>query len=226
MKKILLISGISAILLTCVLLGAFFAGPLMASASSDQNHAATPTSNNAVNANCELYLQTLASKLNVSVSSLEQDQVAARDAVINQDVKDGKLTQSQATAIEKRLASRQACSGKQKGLGIEGSILKQTLRQYQSSLLAQIAQGIHLTTAQLQAKIQQGQTLSKIAKVQKVSESQLHTLVINAVQTTLQQAQQSGKITKTQDTTILTYLKNHPALIEHWLHHRFLKTKR
>lgn len=224
MKKIFLICSISALLLVCLLVGAFFAGPLIASASSSQNQATT--SSNATNANCELYLQTLASKLNVSVTTLEQDRVAARDAVINQDVKDGKLTQAQATTIEQRLASHQACSGKQKGLGIEGPILKQTLKQNQSALLAQIAQGVHLTAAQVQSDLQKGQTLSQIAKAQKVSESQLHTIVVNATQTVLQQAQKAGKITQSQDTTFLTYLKKHPALVEHWLHHRFVKAQK
>lgn len=224
MGKIFLIGGISALLLACILVGAFFAGPLMASASSGQNQAATSSS--ATNANCELYLQTLASKLNVSVSTLEQDRVAARDAVINQDVKDGKLTQAQATTIEQLLASHQACSGKQKGLGIEGAILKQTLKQNQAALLAQIAPSLHLTAAQLQSDLQKGQTLSQIAQAQQVSESQLHTTVINAVQTVLQQAQQTGKITGTQDTMFLTYLKNHPALVEHWLHYSFVKAQK
>jgi hypothetical protein len=111
-------------------------------------------------------------------------------------------------------------------LGVEGTILKQTLKQNQATLVAQIAPGLHLTAAQLQADLQKGQTLSQIAQAQKVSESQLHTIVISAIQTVLQQAQQAGKITQVQDTTFLTYLKNHPALVERWLHHSFVKAQK
>lgn len=224
MKKILMIAGASTLLLAAILVGAFFAGPLIASASSSQNQATAASS--ATNPSCELYLQTLASKLNVSVTTLEQDQAAARDAVINQAVKDGKLTQAQATAIEQRIASRQACTGKARGLGVESAILRQTLAQNRSALISQIAPSLHLTAAQLQSDLQNGQTLSQIAKAQNVSESQLHTIALNAVQSVLNQEQQAGKITQWQNTTFMTYLKNHPALVKHWLHHSFAKAKK
>lgn len=224
MKKIFWIAGASALLVAAILVGAFFAGPLIASANGSQNQATAGSS--ATNTYCQLYEQTLAGKLNVSTSTLEQDQAASRDAVISQAVKDGKLTQAQATAIENRITSHQACSGKHADLGVEGAILRQTLLQNRSTLLNQIAPGLHLTAAQLQSDLQNGQTLSQIAKAQNVSESQLHTIVLNAVQTTLSQAQQAGKITQWQDTSFTTYLKNHPAVVEHLLHHSFATKKK
>ena len=67
-KKMIAICGSVVVLLAAILVGAFFAGPLIASAHSNQN--ATTTTGTATNPYCEQYLQTLASKLNVSVTTL------------------------------------------------------------------------------------------------------------------------------------------------------------
>ena len=97
MKKILLIGGGSALLLLCILFGAFFAGPLLAAARSGQTtSASTPA---ATNPYCQQYLQDLAKRLGVSVSTLQQDKLAAAEDVLAQLVKDGKLTQNQANQI-------------------------------------------------------------------------------------------------------------------------------
>src|SRR2546428_8922359 len=128
MKKILFIGGCSALLLLCILFGAFFAGPLFASARGGQTTATAASTPTATNPYCEQYLQDLAKRLGVSVSTLQQDSLAAKEDVLAQLVKDGKLTQSQADAIKQRLASHQACTGK--GPGFERGIAQHSLRQY------------------------------------------------------------------------------------------------
>jgi hypothetical protein len=222
-KKILLIGGGSALLFLCMLFGAFFAGPLLASA-----HSITTTSSAATTAStpCQQYQQNLANSLHVSTSTLHQDQVAAREAVVAQEVKDGQLTQAQANTIDKRLESNQACSGKHQGLRLQKGILRQTLKGEQSTLLGQIASGLHLSTTQLQSDLQQGQTLNQIAKAQKVTKSQLHTIVLNAANAALSQAQKAGTITAAQESQFTTYLKNHPGVVNRWLHHDFASTKK
>src|SRR6266487_3414133 len=101
MKKLtIFIFGGAALLLLAILFGAFFAGPLLAMANGSQTAAGTPT---ATNPYCQEYLQDLAQRLNVSVSTLQQDKLASTEDVLNQLVKDGKLTQSQADAIKQRL---------------------------------------------------------------------------------------------------------------------------
>jgi hypothetical protein len=224
-KKLFLIGGGSITLLLCILIGAFFAGPLLASAQSTQNaqsvaqSANTPTASNT----CQQYLQDLAQRLNVSVTTFEQDRVAAKADVMDQLVKDGKLTQAQADAIKQQMASKQICSGKGHSLGVERSILHQALVKYRSTLLNQVAQGLHLSTTKLQSDLQAGQSLEKIAKTQGVSASQLHTIALNAAQTALNQAQQAGVITQSQNTSFAKYLKNHPRVINAWLRHDFVK---
>ncbi len=154
-KKIFLIGGGSALLLLCMIVGAFFAGPLLASAHGTQS-AVQATSTPASTNYCQQYLQDLAQRLNVSVAIFEHDRTAAKEDMLVQLVKDGKLTQAQANAIKQRMASHQVCSGKGQGAGLERNILRLTLMQYCSTLLNQIAQGLHLSTTQLQADLQKG----------------------------------------------------------------------
>ncbi|TMD38568.1 MAG: hypothetical protein E6J04_01625 [Chloroflexi bacterium] len=71
MKKLtIFIFGGAALLLLAILFGAFFAGPLLAMANGSQTAAGTPP---ATNPYCQQYLQDLAQRLNVSVSTLQQD---------------------------------------------------------------------------------------------------------------------------------------------------------
>ena len=118
MKKALLpllMGGGSALLLLCLLFGAFFAGPLFASAGPTKTAptpaptATTPTAT--TNRYCQQYQQDLAKRLGVSVSTLQKDRLAAAEDVLAQLVKDGKLTQSQANRIRSRMESRKPCTG-------------------------------------------------------------------------------------------------------------------
>ncbi len=110
MKKVLLIGGGSALLLLCLLFGAFFASPLFASAQSGPtNTAPTPTAT--PNPYCQQYQQDLAKRLGVPVSTLQKDQLGAAEDELARLVKDGKLTQNQANRIRSRLESHVACTG-------------------------------------------------------------------------------------------------------------------
>src|SRR6266567_7187486 len=164
-RRSVFIFGGAAVVLLAILFGAFFAGPLLALANGGQTATCTPTAT--TNPYCEQYLQDLAHRLNVSVSTLQQDTLAAREDVINQMVKDGKLTQSQADALKQRLASHKACSGK----GSQGAhfILGQFLKKYRSDIANEIAQGLHLSPNQLKTDLKSGKSLSDIATSQHIS---------------------------------------------------------
>lgn len=213
-KKILLIGGGAILLVGAILFGAFFAGPLFASAQSTQGQTTTANASSTAtttNPYCEQYLQDLAGRLNVSVSTLQQDKLAAREDVIAQMVKDGKLTQSQANAIISKLESHQACSGT--GAAWEIRIAISSLRQYVPQIESQIAQGLHLSTAQLQSDLNNGMTLKQVAKQQNISDSQLKTIVQNAIQAEVNQAEHDGNLTQAQATDFTTFLQKHPGVI-------------
>ncbi len=152
----------------CILFGAFFAGPLFASARGGQTTATAASTPTATNPYCQQYLQDLAKRLGVSVSTLQQDKLASAEDVLAQLVKDGKLTQTQANQMKQRLESHQACSGNGRGLWGRG-VMIQSLKQYLPSVAGQVAQGLHLTANQLMTQLQSGKSLSDIATTQGVS---------------------------------------------------------
>ena len=213
MKKIFWIVGGAVLLVGAIVFGAFFAGPLLASAHTGQSTtAATSPSATTTNPYCEQYLQDLANRLHVSVSTLQQDKLGAAEDVIAQMVKDGKLTQSQATAIENRLQSHQACTGKGNGLFGRGVVLN-SLKQYLPSVEHQVAQGLKLTASQLTTDLKNGQSLNQIATAQHVSSAQLHTIVLNAVQSAVNQAVKDGNLTQAQANAFMAALQQHPAIL-------------
>ena len=210
MKKILMIGGGSALLLLCVLFGAFFAGPLLASARSGQSTATAASTPTTPNPYCQQYLQDLAKRLGVSVSTLQQDKLASAEDVIAQLVKDGKLTQNQANQMTQRLESHQACTGKGKGLWGRGVVM-QSLKQYLPAVAAQVAQGLHISSTQLTSQLQSGKSLSDIATAQSVSSAQLQTIVTKAIQSAVNKAVSDGNLTQQQATNIMQMLQKNPG---------------
>ncbi|HYX50712.1 MAG TPA: hypothetical protein VE843_13265 [Ktedonobacteraceae bacterium] len=216
MKKLLLIGGGSALLLLCVLFGAFFAGPLLASARNAQTSATAASTPAATNPYCQQYLQDLAKRLGVPVSTLQQDKLAAAEDVLAQLVKDGKLTQNQATQIKQRLQSHQACTGKGRGVWGRAATM-QSLKQYLPNVVSQVAQGLHMSSTQLMSQLQSGKSLSNIATAQGVSSAQLQTIVTNAIQSAVNKAVSDGNLTQQQATNIMQMLQKNPGVFNRLL---------
>jgi polyhydroxyalkanoate synthesis regulator phasin len=211
-----MIGGGSALLLVCIAFGAFFAGPLLASARSAQTTSPAASTPTATNPYCQQYLQDLANRLGVSVSTLQQDKLGAAEDVLAQLVKDGKLTQNQANQIKQRLQSHQACTGIAKGLRGRGVTL-QSLKQYLPDVATQVAQGLHMTSTQLVSQLQSGKSLSQIATAQGVSSSQLQTIVTNAIQSAVNKAVSDGNLTQQQATNFMQMLQKHPNALNRLL---------
>ncbi len=223
-KKFFMIFGGSALLLVAILFGAFYAGPLMASANSKQNaNSATASATSTTNPYCTQYQQDLAQRLGVSVSTLQQDSQAARIDIVNQRVKDGKLTQSQANTLIQRIQAHQPCTGRAHS-GKGHFVRNQFLQQYRADILSQIAQGLNLSSSQLTTDLQQGQSLSQIASAQHVSASQLTTIVTNAITNDLNKAVSAGNLTQSQATAAQTFLQKHPHFVTRLIN-RHLKQK-
>src|SRR5579884_1104762 len=212
MKKLLLIAGGSLLLVLAFLFGGLVAAPLLASAHTSSSNTTTSTSaTTATNPYCQQYLQDLAQRLGVSVNTVQSDRLAATQDVLNQMVKDGKLTQKEANAIIQRLQSHQACTGKHDLYSGTKVVLAQ-LKQYLPTIENQVASGLHLTSSQLQADLQKGMTLEQIAKAQNITTAQLHTIVLNAIQSAVNQAVSDGNITQQQGSAFMSYLQSHLGL--------------
>lgn len=214
-KNIFFVIGGVALLAIGLLVGAFFAGPLIASAASGSNSPAT-TATTGTNTYCTQYQQNLANELHIPVSTLQQDQKTAIDDTINQMVKDGKLTQTQANTLEARVNAHQACTGKANP--VSRFVTSQFLQKYRGDIENSIASGLHLTTAQLTTQLQSGKSLSQIATAQHVSATQLQTIVTNAVQSALNKAVSNGDLTQAQATSYAQMMKSHPQFLARLLH--------
>ena len=220
MKKIFWIIGGSILLVGAIMFGSYFAGPLLVSAHSGQSNAAapTPTPTTTPNPYCTQYLQDLAKRLGVSVSTLQQNARAAGQDVLAQMVKDGKLTQSQANTITQKLQSHQGCTVR--GNFLEWGAIYSSLQHYRPSIESQVAQGLHLTSAQLTTDLKNGQSLNQIATAQGVSTSQLRTIVLNAIQSAANQAVKDGNLTQTQASDLMQALQRQPGILDRILSRR------
>ncbi len=99
----------------------------------------------------------------------------------------------------------------------KGNGIGKVLKQYAPDIKNQIAQGLHLTPDQLTAQLQAGKTLSDIATAQKVSSTQLQTLVGNVVRSELQPAVDDGTLTQKQLDRLVKKYSTNPMLLDHVL---------
>ena len=118
------------------------------------------------------------------------------------EVKAGRLTQSQADTIKQRLANRTPCSFGDLRPG--GAKLEAFMQQY----VAAAAAALGITEAQLKTDLRNGQSLSQVAAAQKVSEGNFRTKVIATLKPILDKAVANKQITATQEQTILTRLQS------------------
>ncbi len=225
MKKLLLIGGGVVLLLLSIVFGAMFAGPLFASANTNTPAASTPVATK--NQYCDLFEQSLAKRLGVSVSTLQQDRQGAFGDVLAQLVKDGKITQAQADQITKRLASHPltSCSG----LNVKkftGLASGQFLKQYRTAIFSEVAQGLKLTPDQLMAQLKAGQSLNDVAQAQHVSQTDLRNLVSKAITDELGKAVSAGTLTQAQSDAYQKMLQQHPQILDKLLSRHFGKAKK
>lgn len=91
------------------------------------------------------------------------------------------------------------------------------LTRYGPTIRQQIAQGLHLTLAQLATQLRSGKTLSAIATAQGVSVSQLQILVTNAFQSGLQPAIANGNLTQQQVNVLIRRMLRQPQVLARFL---------
>ncbi len=206
--------GATGLLVLGAVLGALAVTALPALAAHGGDATNTTLTNGATspaaNSYCTLYEQTLASKLSVTVSTLESDNVAAIDAAINQAVKDGKLTQARATAIENKVAANGAnvCShigmflGHHHGgrFGKFGAALGQVRHDVQTAVAHKLgytdAAALHTALADT--------TIVALAQTKGVSQATLNATITAAVQSDLATLVKNTTITSAQETQALT----------------------
>jgi hypothetical protein len=174
---------------------------------------ATPNRPNGARELMTAFWNALASKLGIGVDDLKSKAVAAQKDVIEQDVKDGKLTRAQADAIEQRLSAdgpsapffggprgRPGGFGQGPDAGFHGGPFGG------ASTLEAEAKALNMTAADLSTQLRSGKTLADVAKAQGVDEAKVKQAIIDAAKAQAQREVQDGLITQAQADQMLSRL--------------------
>ncbi len=218
MKRFLLIGGSSLLLLLGILIGAVYGSSRTANANSTTSAATTSavsatSASNTTNDYCSQFQKDFASKLGISSDKLKTAESGAASDTIDQMVKDGKITKAQADQIKAKLGDATACQFKGNG-GNGNTFNMQKLQQYLVAAEAQVAKGLGISSADLTSQLQAGKSLHDIATAHKVSDTQLKTLLNNAIQSELKSAVSAGDLTQAQSDMVTKQLSNNPMFLD------------
>jgi hypothetical protein len=180
-------------------------------AGSAQPAEAGPTAADAAasSAACTDFMKHFAveiSKTQAQINSAFQKAIAD---TLADEVKSGQITQAQADAIKKKLASQSPCAlpaTAPRG----GSTAKPAIAAYMQQYLTAAASALGITQAQLTADLKARQSLSQVAAAQHVSEADFRTKVIANLKPTLDKAVTNKTITAAQEQTLLKQLQTGP----------------
>ena len=219
MKRLLIIGGASLLLLLGILVGAVYGSARVANANATTTTtntvATTANTSSATNNYCTQFQQNLAKRLGVSADKLQSSESGAAKDTIDQMVKDGKLTQAQAAQIEAQLGNATGCNFKNIGKGGNAGFANmQKLQQYLTAAETQVAKGLGISSADLTSQLQSGKSLHDIATAHKVSDTQLKTLLTNAIQSELKQAVSAGDVTQSQSDMVTKMLSSNPTFLD------------
>jgi hypothetical protein len=221
--------GVAGIFLAGLVAGSLVSGALPAFAARNGTGAsATSTPATTTTDYCAVYEQALASQLNISTSTLEKDNSAAFQAVINQLFKDGKIDAQQQTKLKQQAsaAGTSSCSKladvirQHSGQSHQGQGALAGARQ---AVIAKVAPTLNLTTNQLESDLNSGQTVSQIVSAQKANMSNVKAAYLSAVQAELAKAVSAKTLTQQQSTAIYQRFSSeansgHFPLLDHGAH--------
>ena len=218
-KRIILGVAGAALFLVGILAGLIISGgvPAFASKSTDNSNTVanvTQSTPGTATGYCQLYEQTLASKLGISESQLEGDNSAALQAVLTQMTKDGTITSKQESILQALLQnySSQPCSH----LGQLGQLVKggtpgalgQVLAGARQSIEAKVSASLGISAQTLATDLKGGQTIPEIASARNVQISNVNAAYLGAVQSLLAQAVSNGYLTQDQSNALYTRVSN------------------
>ena len=103
--------------------------------------------------------------------------------------------------------------------------LREFVRNRADEFVDRIAPQLHLTPAQLTAKLKSGERLVDIAKDQGISKETLSDIIIKATEASIDLAVHNGKINQQQAKVLTDLVKDHPFTVAHVLHRHFYDKK-
>lgn len=191
LRKTLVILGLVGAVAAAVVAGTAFA------------QTPTPTPGQSGTNYQQLFENQLASALGITTDKLTSAFTTARNATVDQAVKDGKLTQQQADSIKSKPATGPGLGfgfghfghGPRGGMGFIGG----------PDVQSAIAGALGITTQELQTQLQSGKTLAQIAGGNAAA---VKTAIVNTIKPKLDQAVKDNKLTQARETQIIDGIQN------------------
>jgi len=156
------------------------------------------------------FLNNLATRLGTTVDKLKQAFIGAFTDTVNQAVKDGVLTQSQATNLENKV-NQGVQNGQFPGFfgfghfnrGFEGHGFR---GEFGILNMTELAKALNISESTLTSDLQSGKTIAQIAQAQNIPLSQVKTTILNDAKAQLDPKVTAGTITQAQEDQLLSNL--------------------
>jgi hypothetical protein len=175
-------------------------------AAGPSNIAATPTASKAAPPAkyCQGFLGHLAGDLGKSQSDVSSAVSKALGQTLDDAVKNGDLTRSQADKLKSRLTSGGGGCQAFGRFGDHFGAGKAKSHRFPKFGLDIAAEALKITPAELRQDLAKGMTLHQVADSKGVTQDQFKASVDSSLTQKLDQAVQSGKLTKDQEAKILS----------------------
>lgn len=205
------VGGVTVAAVAVVVTGAATGTPLLAASPSP-----SPSPGSGTNY-CSRFTGHVASNLGKSQSQVQKAISDAVNQTIQDAVKNGDLTQSQADKIKARLGSSTSsgqCPGGVRGIaGIgRGGAGRGGIGPFfggaRINTLDEVAKALGITTAQLQQDLQSGKTVQELASAQGMDEAAFRSKLASVTKADLDQQVKSGNLTQNQENAILQRIQN------------------
>jgi len=153
---------------------------------------------------CSNFVSHLSTDLGMSPAEVNAAFQKAIGQTLADEVKNGKLTQARADAIQKRLAGRAPCA-------IAGNLKPGgKLAAFRPALLSAAASALGINDQTLKADLGKGMTLSQIAAAQNVTEATFRARLIAKLTPVLDAAVTNKQLTPKQEQAIIKRLQSGP----------------
>ncbi len=157
----------------------------------------------AATAACDTYLGKVAKNLGKSTAQVKKALSDATSQSIDDQVKNGTLTQAQADQLKKKLTGQQVCSGQLAGLHAQAAAMGT-----QAVVQADVAKALGITPAELKTALQGGQTLQQVAASKGMDEAAFRAKYIATVKADLDKSVTAKTITQAQEDAALSRLQS------------------
>lgn len=155
----------------------------------------------------QLYVETFASNLGVSVDELQSASRDAAVATVDAAVERGLLTEEQGARLKERIESSD-------GFGLAPFLrLRHRAHDRHEAVLRGIAmtaaETIGIEPAELRDELQSGKSIAQVAQEHGVSVDEVRTAVLDAAEARLSEAVANGRLTQEQADDALSRLEEH-----------------